>query len=108
MVGLKIVWTDFAIKNLKEIFDYYSTRVNIKVAHRIRLQILKSSRQLKYNPNSGSIEHSLISLDKNHRYLVSGNYKLIYRILDNQVIINDVFDTRQNPSNMLDEKRVSQ
>ena len=108
MVGLKIVWTDFAIKNLKEIFDYYSTRVNIKVAHGIRLQILKSSRQLKYNPNSGSIEPSLVSLDKNYRYLVSGNYKLIYRILDNQVIINDVFDTRQNPSIMLDEKRIPQ
>uniref|UniRef100_UPI00404B0152 type II toxin-antitoxin system RelE/ParE family toxin n=1 Tax=Flavobacterium sp. TaxID=239 RepID=UPI00404B0152 len=102
---MKIVWTDFAIRNLKDIFDYYSTKANKKVAHKIRRQILKSSKQLKNNPNSGPIEPSLTTLKKNHRYLVSGNYKLIYRLIDNQVIINDVFDTRQNPSKMNDEKR---
>ncbi|WP_142785225.1 type II toxin-antitoxin system RelE/ParE family toxin [Changchengzhania lutea] len=102
---MKIVWTDFAIRNLKDIFDYYSTKANKKVAHKIRRQILKSSKQLKNNPNSGPIESSLTILKKNHRYLVSGNYKLIYRLIDNQVIINDVFDTRQNPSKMNDEKR---
>ncbi|MCH7397567.1 type II toxin-antitoxin system RelE/ParE family toxin [Belliella sp. DSM 107340] len=102
---MKIVWTDFAIRNLKDIFDCYSTRVNKKVAHKIRLQILKSSRQLKYNPNSGSIDPNLISLNKNHRYLISGYYKLIYRVVEDKVVINDVFDTRQDPSKMIDEKR---
>lgn len=99
---MKIVWTNSAIRNLKEIFDYYSTKVNNKLAHKIRRQILKSSKQLKHNPNSGPIEPNLKRLNKNHKYLVSGNYKLIYRIIDNQVIINDVFDTRQNPSKMND------
>jgi len=105
---MNIVWTDFAISNLKDIFDYYPTKANKKVAHKIRIQILKSSKQLKNNPNSGLIEPNLIRLKKNHRYLVSGNYKLIYRITDNQIIINDVFDTRQNPSKMNDEKRISE
>jgi addiction module RelE/StbE family toxin len=103
---MKIIWTDFAIKNLKDIFDYYSNKVNKKVAHKIRRQILKSSKQLNNNPNSGPIEPNLTRLNKTHRYLVSGNYKLIYRIIDNQLIINDVFDTRQNPSKMNDEKRI--
>ncbi|PIZ07671.1 MAG: type II toxin-antitoxin system RelE/ParE family toxin [Flavobacteriaceae bacterium CG_4_9_14_0_8_um_filter_34_30] len=102
---MKIVWTDFAIRNLKDIFDYYSTKANKKVAHKIRRQILKSFKQLEHNPNSGPIEPNLTRLKKNHRYLVSGHYKLIYRIIDKQVIINDVFDTRQNPSKMNDENR---
>ena len=102
---MNIVWTDFAIRNLKDIFDYYSTQAGKKVAHKIRRQILKSSKQLQLNSNSGPIEPNLTRLKKNHRYLVSGHYKLIYRIMDNQVIINDVFDTRQNPSKMNDEKR---
>jgi addiction module RelE/StbE family toxin len=105
---MKIVWTNFAVKNLKDIFDYYSTKANKKVAHKIRRQILKSSKQLKNNPNSGQIEQSLTTLKENHRYLVSGNYKLIYRLMDDQVIINDVFDTRQNPSKMNDEKRITE
>ncbi len=81
---MKLVWTDFAIRNLKDIFDYYSTKVSKQVAHKIRRQILNN----------------------NHRYLVSGNHKLIYRIVGDEIIINDVFDTRQNLSKMNDEKRI--
>lgn len=99
---MNIVWTDFAIKNLKDIFDYHATKVNKKVAHKIRNQILASSKQLKNHPHSGAIEPNLTGLNINHRYLVSGNYKLIYRDFNNQVIINDVFDTRQDPSKMYD------
>ncbi|MGV8992793.1 MAG: type II toxin-antitoxin system RelE/ParE family toxin [Flavobacterium sp.] len=102
---MKIVWTDFAIRNLKDIFDYYSTQADKKVAQKITRQILKSSKQLQHNPDSGPTEPNLKELKKHHRYLVSGHYKLIYRVIDNQVIINDVFDTRQNPSKMNDEKR---
>lgn len=108
MVRIKIVWTEFAIINLKDIFDYYSTKANKKVAHKIRKQILKSSKQLINNPNSGPIEPNLPILNKNHRYLVSGNYKLIYRIVGNEIIINDVFDTRQNPSKMNNQKRITE
>jgi plasmid stabilization system protein ParE len=103
---MKIVWTDFAIRNLKDIFDYYSTKVNKKVAHKIRKQILQSSKQLIHNPNSGPIEPNLTILNKNHGYLVSGHYKLIYRIVSDEIIINDVFDTRQNPAKMNDENRI--
>ncbi|MFO7701717.1 MAG: type II toxin-antitoxin system RelE/ParE family toxin [Psychroflexus maritimus] len=105
---MKIVWTDFAIRNLKDIFDFYCTKANKKVAHKIRKQILNTSKQLKNNPYSGPLEQNLERLNKNHRYLVTGHYKLIYRVMDNQVIINDVFDTRQNPSKMNDEKRKSE
>lgn len=63
-------------------------------------------KQLLKNPNSGPIEPNLTTLNKNHRYLLSGHYKLIYRIVDNEIIINDVFDTRQNPTKMNDENRI--
>lgn len=52
---MKIVWTDFAIKNLKSIFDYYVTKANRKVAHKIRKQILDSTKQLIKNPESGQL-----------------------------------------------------
>lgn len=94
---MKVIWTDFAIKNLKDIFDYFAIKANKKVAHEIRHQILTSTRQLKENPESGSIELQLEQLKQPYRYLVCGNYKVIYRIYSNQIIIMDVFDTRQDP-----------
>lgn len=102
---MKIIWTDFAIKNLKEIFDYYSDKANKKIAHKIRKEILSTTKQLIKNPESGQLEFNLEKLNQNHRYLISGNHKIIYRIDENQIIINDVFDTRQNPVKMVDKNR---
>ena len=102
---MKIIWTDFAIENLQDIFEYYSAKANKNIAHKIRKRILKSTKQQKTNPESGQIELNLEKLNQNHRCLISGNYKIIYRVFESQIIINDVFDTRQNPSKMNDETR---
>lgn len=101
---MKIVWTEFAINNLKSIFNYYKLNVSINVAQKIRNQILKSIIQLQNNPKSGQIEFYLEELNQNHRYLISGKYKIIYRIEKNFIIINDVFDGRQNPNKMMKKR----
>lgn len=77
---MKVIWTDFAIESLKDIFDYYSPKANKEVAHKIRRQILETTIQLINNPESGQIEFNLEKLNKTHRYVISGNYKVIYRI----------------------------
>jgi plasmid stabilization system protein ParE len=105
---MEIIWTDFAINNLKEIFDYYFEIATKKVAHKIKKQILASTKQLVDYPESGQVEFNLQKLNQNHRYLVSGNYKIIYRINKDQVIISDVFDTRQEPTKMNDKNRISE
>lgn len=94
---MKIIWTDFAVNSLKEIFDYYAINANKKVAHNIRNQILIATRQLRHQPESGQIEPHLKKLKLQYRYIVCGNYKVIYKIDTVQIVINDVFDTRQNP-----------
>lgn len=102
---MKIIWTDFAVENLKNIFDYYSKKANAKVAHKIRKTIIHSVKILITNPKLGQIEIYLEKLNQNHRYILAGNYKVIYRIEDDTIIINDVFDVRQNPIKMIDEHR---
>lgn len=103
---MKIFWTEFAIRNLKDIFDYYSLNANKKVAHQIRNQILGLTKKLSDNPKIGQIEPHLNKFKFEYRYLVSGNYKIIYGISKNEVIISDVFDVRQNPTKMLDQTRL--
>jgi len=102
---MKIIWTEFAIQNLKGIFEYYNTNANKTIAHKIRIKILQSTHQLKTNPESGTIENNLASLKQNHRYIVLQNYKVIYRTNNNQIIIKDVFYIRQYPTKMLNVQR---
>ena len=99
---MRIVWTQFAIDRLKEIFEYYAEYVNKRVAHKIRTEILSASKYLEKHPESGQIEENLKFLKFTYRYILIGNYKLIYRIEDADVVlINDVFDVRRDPDKML-------
>lgn len=102
---MKVIWTDFAIESLRAIFDYYAQYVSEDIAHNIRMQILGKVDYLIYHPELGQIEDYLRSLNQHHRYLISGNYKIIYRVLEDTIIINDVFDVRQNPQRMLNPER---
>ena len=67
------------------------------VADKIRKSIFDSTRHLSKQSLIGAIEDNLIELKQGHRYIVEGNYKIIYRIIHDNVYITDVFDCRQNP-----------
>lgn len=94
---MKIVWTDFAKNTLKDIYVYHKKEASVRIAQKIREKIFKSVKQLMKHPFSGQIEESLTSLNEQHRYLVSGNYKIIYKVMEDLILITDVFDSRQNP-----------
>lgn len=97
---MKVIWTPFALNSLKNIFTYYKTHAGISVAKAIKNNILTTTIQLSKYPTSGQKEELLKELDEAHRYLIRGNYKIIYKILNDTVYITDVFDTRQNPDKL--------
>jgi len=92
-----IIWSDFASEMLKEIYKYYKKEANNRIAKRIKKDILYSTKQLFKNPKLGQIELCLEQLDEGHRYLVEGNYKIIYKEINEGILITDVFHTRQDP-----------
>lgn len=97
---MKILWTDFAAESLKEIFDYYKKETNPGIAAKIRRKVLLSTQQLLRNPESGQKELLLEDLAQDFRYVLSDNYKVIYKIVEDIILITDVFDTRQNPTKL--------
>jgi len=97
---LKVLWTDSARFLLEEIFDYYKENASIKVARKLTKQIIDRTIQLEKNPRSGPKEPLLSKRKFEYRYLVEGNYKIIYWIEDNYIKIATVFDCRQNPEIM--------
>ena len=94
---MKILWTDFASSVLANIYSYYRVEASLKVAKRIRSDVFKAVRQLEHHPQSGQIEETLKELGEDHRYLVVGNHKVVYKQIPEGILITDVFDTRQDP-----------
>jgi plasmid stabilization system protein ParE len=98
---MKIIWSKFAVEELKGIFDYYKEIAGTSIAQKILDEIFNSTRQLRSQPNSGQIEPTLSGLKEEHRYLVRGNYKVIYKKVKEGIFVTDIFDTRQ------DSKKIS-
>ena len=94
---MKVFWTKFALDSLSEVYYYYLKNVNENIASNIRDSILYSTKQLEKYSLSGPTEELLMDLEEGHRYIIRGNYKIIYKIQNKKVYITDVFDTRQNP-----------
>jgi len=94
---MKVFWTKFALDKLHDIYDYYKVNVSVLIANNIKESILFSTHQLELQPLSGTPEVLLQHLNQGHRYIIRGNYKIIYKIQTKKIYITDVFDTRQNP-----------
>lgn len=99
---LKIYWTDFSKKQLKNIFDFYKKEASLNVARNLVIGITKETIKLKAQPTIGQKEELLENYQNEIRYLIFKKYKIIYWInLEKKSIeVLDVFDTRQNPVNI--------
>jgi len=76
---MKILWSDFASNTLAEIYKYYKETEGESVARKIKTSIFSSTRQLEKHPHSGQLEKTLERLEEGHRYLVEGNFKIVYK-----------------------------
>jgi len=97
---MPVIWTDPAKARLKEIYSYYKITVSVALAKKIKTKIFAATRYLAVNPLIGQEEELLKFKKQGHRYLVEGNYKIIYLPVKKKVYILDVFDTQQNPVKM--------
>jgi plasmid stabilization system protein ParE len=102
---MKIIWTDFASETLIEIYKYYKEKASPVIAQKIKSEIFRTTKQLKEHPHSGHIEFNLEKLKEGHRFLVKGNYKIIYKEISDGILITDIFDTRQDPIKINNPKR---
>ncbi len=98
-MGLTVYWTQFAEEKLEDIFEYYSLKANLKVAHKLVDGIINHSTKLEKSPFIGQKEMLLAGRLQEFRYLVYKNYKIIYWINfdKKQIEIVNIFDCRQNP-----------
>ena len=102
MLKIKLYWTPFAAESLKEIREYIVKETySEEIAERYINKLIDRTDQLKDFPNSGQEEKLLKLIKQNSRYLVEGNYKIIYQYQDNTVIITDVFNAKQYPAKII-------
>ncbi len=98
---MKVLITDFAKQQLADIYEYYKFEGYGSFGRKVRKDVINKALSLRDFPNMGVIEPNLAILELEHRYVVVGNYKIIYRITTDCIYITDIFDTRRNPDLMM-------
>jgi plasmid stabilization system protein ParE len=101
---IKIIWSQLSKSKLFEIFEYYKYKVNPVFAKNLILNLKNTPKVLYKNPQIGQKEELLEYYNKEIRYLVLNNYKILYHFNQNlnRIEIVNIFDTRQNPTKILE------
>ncbi len=97
---MKIIWTHEALEGTKSIYNYYKLRASLRVAKSIKNKIFSSVKNLQSHPKKGKIEELLLHKKGEYRYLVTSNYKVVYKLNEKEIYIMNVSDCRRNPENI--------
>lgn len=97
---LKIIWDDESKRSLRSIFEYIKNRESIRVATKVRSEIIKQTKTLNRLPEKFEKEPILKNEGGNFRYKVVWSYKIIYEITQDSIYILDVFHTSRDPSTL--------
>ena len=101
MKKAQVIWSTEALVDLEIIFDFLAEN-STQSAKRITENILARIKQIENFPESGASQETLKKTDRDYRYLVEGNYKIIYSYHNDRQVayIETVFDTRYNPEKL--------
>jgi toxin ParE1/3/4 len=97
---MTIKWSEKADADLKRIFKSFEYSYNKSYAKDLVNELENRTLVLVQYPEIGQTEELLGFRNENFRYLVEGNYKIIYWIDEEVIRIVSVFDTRQNPEKL--------
>jgi len=99
---MKIIYTNQSFESLDESSKFLLEKQGMPLEKvlELRAKLLDRADGLVSYPEGGQLEEYLAHLNKNHRRLIEGNFKIIYRIEGEIIYVTDFFDTRQDPEKM--------
>ncbi len=98
----EVVLTAGAEQDLEAIFDYIAEFDCVANANRVLDQLLETTDTLSQLPQRGSYPKELLAVGiKEYRQVFFKPYRVIYRVLENQVVIYLIADGRRDMPGLL-------
>ena len=92
----EVLVTEFAKEDLREILEYYQS-LSQKYVEKVISVFQENILSLNKHPKSGRIVPELERQGiENYRELIQGNYRIIYEISGEIVIVHTIIDGRRN------------
>lgn len=99
---MRLIYTDQSFESLEESLQFllHVQKVPLDKVLEIRARLLIKAETLADHPYLGQYEEYLEHLEKGHRRVIEGHFKIIYRVEGGCVFITDFFDSRLAPETM--------
>jgi plasmid stabilization system protein ParE len=101
---LPIRWDRLTKVNLDAIYDYIA-KDSVPAAKKVKKELVNLAHSLNDFPEKYSVEEFLANESGNYRSVSKWNYKIIYEVTDECIIIVDIFHTSQHPSKIKNTTR---
>lgn len=97
MLNYKVVFSDLAIADLNNIVQYITENESYTCAKYVERELLRTAKCLTTFPNGYTKDEYASTPDLTVRFIVKWNYKLVYTVQEDTVIIASIFHCSQNP-----------
>lgn len=92
MDGISFIWTNTAINQRNQVFDYWNKRNKSKTfSKKLNLQIRERIELIKNHPKTGKS-----TIHKDTKMVAMCHYSLFYKVYKNEIIITAFWDNRQD------------
>lgn len=101
----QVVLTNDAERDLEDIVSYIATHDSPRNAEHVLNRILEIADGLATEPTRGSVPKEFLALgDREYRQVFFKPYRLIYRVIDRQVVIYLIADGRRDMQSLLSRR----
>ncbi len=91
MPNLRVIWSKQAKTSLKEIFDYYKDK-SPQGAKSVKADLLNSPKKIIF-----AQQYQRDDINPKYYRIIVRDFKILYLVDVNQILIIDIFSTRQSP-----------
>lgn len=91
----KIIWTDSSKESLNKIWEFYAERSEL-AAEKVLSDIFETMETIHFNMQY----QQEIVLGESYRRAICHHFKIIYKVMGNQIAVLKVFDSRQEPNKL--------
>jgi toxin ParE1/3/4 len=101
----EVVLTEDAERDLEDLFTYIATHDSRRNADYVLIRILEIADSLATEPARGSQPKELRSLgEQEYRQILFKPYRLIYRVIEQRVVIYVISDGRRDMQSLLSRR----
>lgn len=102
MTRFEVLLTQDAERDLDDLHSYIATYDSLENADRVLDRLLEVAESLSTNPERGSVPKELRSLGiQDYRQSFFKPYRVIYRVVDEQVVVYLIADGRRDMQSLL-------